>query len=90
MTVLKLELEIDSLAHPELHDMIGAIENESFRAERMRQLAATGLIWETAQARRGAGASRLEQARRRRGRIAPGAGDFFEAEVGHARASSPA
>jgi hypothetical protein len=46
MAVFHLELEIDSAAHPELYLMVEAIDNPSFRAERMRQLASTGLIWE--------------------------------------------
>lgn len=46
MAVFHLELEIDSAAQPELHQMLLAIANPSVRAERMRQLASTGLIWE--------------------------------------------
>jgi len=46
MAVFHLELEIDSAAQPELHRMLLAIVNPSARAERMRQLASTGLIWE--------------------------------------------
>jgi len=46
MATFQLKLEVDSAAHPELHQMLVTIENPSFRAERMRQLASTGLIWE--------------------------------------------
>lgn len=46
MTAVKVELEIDSVAHPELYEMVAAIADSSYRNERMRQLASTGLIWE--------------------------------------------
>jgi hypothetical protein len=46
MPGLKFELEVDSAAHPELYEMLLAIENPLYRCERIRQLAATGLILE--------------------------------------------
>ena len=46
MSVFHLDLEIDSGAYPELHQMLTTLENASFRAERVRQLASAGLVWE--------------------------------------------
>lgn len=46
MTVLHLQFDIDSEVHPELHDMLRSISSSLSREERMRQLAATGLVWE--------------------------------------------
>ncbi|HEY9067004.1 MAG TPA: hypothetical protein VIO33_18620 [Burkholderiaceae bacterium] len=46
MAVLHLEFDIDSEVYPELHDLLAAIGNAVSREERLRQLAATGLIWE--------------------------------------------
>lgn len=46
MPALKLELEVDPTAHPELFALLSAIENPAYRTERVRQLAVTGLILE--------------------------------------------
>ncbi len=46
MAIFQLKLDVDSTAHPELHQMLTMMENPSFREERVRQLASTGLIWE--------------------------------------------
>jgi len=46
MAVLHLQFDIDSEVHPELHDMLCSIGNRLSREERIRQLAATGLVWE--------------------------------------------
>jgi hypothetical protein len=46
MAVLHLEFDIDREVYPELHDLLAAIGNGISREERLRQLAATGLIWE--------------------------------------------
>ena len=47
MAVLRMELHIDSDVHPELHAMLTAIGSDPSRAERLRQLASTGLVWES-------------------------------------------
>jgi hypothetical protein len=46
MTVLHLQFDIDGEVYPELHDLLAAIGSDALREERLRQLAATGLIWE--------------------------------------------
>jgi len=46
VAVIRLEFEIDSDVHPELHAMLSTIASLSARGERLRQLAATGLVWE--------------------------------------------
>lgn len=46
MAVLHLQFDIDSEVYPELHDLLAAIGSDALREERLRQLAATGLIWE--------------------------------------------
>jgi hypothetical protein len=46
MATLHLELEIDSDVHPELYARLASIERSAARLEKLRQLAATGLIWE--------------------------------------------
>lgn len=46
MPVVRLDLEIDSDVYPELHTALAAIKNPALREERLRQLAATGLVWE--------------------------------------------
>jgi len=48
MATLHLELEIDSDVHPELYARLASIERSAARQEKLRQLAATGLIWEIA------------------------------------------
>jgi len=52
--LLRLHLEVDGDVHPELYTLLASLPLESSQAERLRQLAATGLIWEQlrAQARR--------------------------------------
>ena len=46
MAVLHLQFDIDSEVYPELHDLLASIRNDASREERLRQLAAIGLIWE--------------------------------------------
>jgi hypothetical protein len=46
MAVLQLQFDIDSEVYPELHDLLASIGSGVSREERLRQLAATGLIWE--------------------------------------------
>jgi hypothetical protein len=48
MATLHLELDIDSDVHPELYVRLASIARSSARQEKLRQLAATGLIWEIA------------------------------------------
>jgi len=51
VSVIRLELEVDGEVYPELHAVLAAIGNGASRAERLRQLAATGLVWETVRIR---------------------------------------
>jgi hypothetical protein len=46
MAVVHLQLDIDSDVHPELYARLASMERQGARAEKLRQLAATGLIWE--------------------------------------------
>lgn len=46
MAVLHLQFDVDSEVQPELHAMLKSIGSHLSQAERLRQLAATGLIWE--------------------------------------------
>jgi len=46
MAVLRLEFDVDSEVYPELHELLASIGSGAAREERLRQLAATGLIWE--------------------------------------------
>ena len=46
MAVISLALQIDSEVYPELHALLSAISNDGSRGERLRQLAASGLVWE--------------------------------------------
>ena len=46
MTVIHLQFDIDSEVYPELHDLLASIGTSMSREERLRQLAAIGLIWE--------------------------------------------
>lgn len=46
MSLLQLQIDIDSDVHPELHAALGSIAREPACGERLRQLAASGLIWE--------------------------------------------
>lgn len=46
MAVLHLDFDIDSEVYPELHELLAAMGSGVSREERLRQLAATGLIWE--------------------------------------------
>jgi hypothetical protein len=48
MAILRLQLEIDSEVHPELYARLASLERFAAREEKLRQLAATGLIWEIA------------------------------------------
>jgi len=47
MAILRLDLEIDSEVYPELYAQLAAIQRPGARDERLRQLAANGLAWET-------------------------------------------
>jgi len=47
VAVIRLALEIDGDVYPELHAMLSLIAHGDARAERVRQLAASGLLWET-------------------------------------------
>lgn len=46
MPSIRLEFDLDSEVHPELHAALSAIASGASRGERLRQLAATGLVWE--------------------------------------------
>lgn len=46
MSTVRLEFELDSEVYPELHAALTSMRSARARAERMRQLAATGLVWE--------------------------------------------
>jgi len=46
MAVLHLKFDIDSEVYPELHELLAAIGSKASREERLRQLAAIGLVWE--------------------------------------------
>ncbi len=46
MPALRLEFEIDAEVYPELHAALSALTSPQARAERLRQLAAAGLVWE--------------------------------------------
>jgi hypothetical protein len=46
MALLHFELDIDSEVHPELYARLAALKRRAAREEKLRQLAATGLIWE--------------------------------------------
>lgn len=46
MATVKLEFELDSEVYPELHAALSGLRSTRSRAERMRQLAAAGLVWE--------------------------------------------
>jgi hypothetical protein len=48
MAILRLQLEIDSEVHPELYARLASLGRFAAREEKLRQLAATGLIWEIA------------------------------------------
>lgn len=67
MATLQLQVEIDSEVHPELYALLAAVGKASLRPERLRQLAAGGLIWEHLRAQprldAGAGAVLAETAR---------------------------
>lgn len=44
MAVLRLELDVDSVVHPELYEALAAIDDSAHWAERLRHLASTGLV----------------------------------------------
>ena len=46
MAIVHVRLDVDSDVHPELHAMLVAIDRATSRAERIKQLASGGLIWE--------------------------------------------
>ncbi|MCR5883807.1 hypothetical protein LRS03_13445 [Rhizobacter sp. J219] len=46
MPTLRLEFELDSEVYPELHAALSLLKSSRARAERVRQLAAAGLVWE--------------------------------------------
>ncbi|MCM5678944.1 hypothetical protein M8A51_05300 [Schlegelella sp. S2-27] len=56
MAVIRLQVEIDSAVYPELYAGLYAIERPQAREERLRQLAASGLLWEGVRMRGSAGA----------------------------------
>jgi hypothetical protein len=43
---LRLELDIDADVYPELHATLTSLVSDASRGERLRQLAAAGLVWE--------------------------------------------
>jgi hypothetical protein len=47
MAILRLELDIDSDVYPELYARLVTMLAPGARSERVRQLAASGLVWET-------------------------------------------
>jgi hypothetical protein len=47
MAVIRLQVEVDSEVYPELYERLRAIARPQAREERMRQLAASGLAWES-------------------------------------------
>ena len=46
MPLLQIQIDIESDVHPELHAALLLVARSPARAERLRQLAAAGLIWE--------------------------------------------
>lgn len=46
MAAIRLQLDVDSEVQPELHAALCAIGSDASRQERLRQLAASGLVWE--------------------------------------------
>ncbi len=46
MALLRLELDIDADVYPELHATLTSLVSDASRGERLRQLAAAGLVWE--------------------------------------------
>jgi hypothetical protein len=44
--LLRLELDIDADVYPELHATLTSLAGDASRGERLRQLAAAGLVWE--------------------------------------------
>ncbi|MCW7540104.1 hypothetical protein OOT46_19910 [Aquabacterium sp. A7-Y] len=46
MPVIRLQVDVDSDVYPELYAALRAIERPGAREERVRQLAASGLVWE--------------------------------------------
>ncbi|MBX3622220.1 MAG: hypothetical protein KF891_19815 [Rhizobacter sp.] len=46
MPTVRLDFELDSEVYPELHAALAALKSPRARAERVRQLAAAGLVWE--------------------------------------------
>lgn len=46
MAVIRLKVDVDSDVYPELYARLSSIERAAAREERLRQLAAVGLIWE--------------------------------------------
>lgn len=51
MAVMRLVIEVDGEVYPELHAGLSAISRPEAREERMRQLAACGLVWESVRMR---------------------------------------
>ena len=46
MARLRLDIDIDADVYPELHATLTSLVSEASRGERLRQLAAAGLVWE--------------------------------------------
>lgn len=51
MPTLRLEIDLDSDVYPELYATLDALRSARARGERLRQLAATGLVWELVRVR---------------------------------------
>ena len=51
MAALHLAFDVDADVYPELYAALACIGSEASRGERLRQLAATGLVWEAVRTR---------------------------------------
>src|SRR4051812_11275760 len=89
MPVVRLALDIDGDVYPELCAALSAIKNPVLRAERLRQLAATGLVWEVVRVH-GPPAMQLAALPARPPQAMPAAAAAEVAEVAGERAASAA
>lgn len=64
MPTVRLEFELDSEVYPELHAALASMRSARARAERLRQLAATGLVWEKVRIHGAAGGAPEPEERR--------------------------
>jgi len=64
MPTVRLEIELDSEVYPELHAALASMRSARARAERLRQLAATGLVWEKVRIHGAAGGAPVPEERR--------------------------